>query len=197
MAFGGTVSRRLTFNFDALKFANAAAYLAQHCADLTRMKVSKLLFFADKTHLLWYGRPVLGDRYIKMEFGPVPSFAYNLMKRDDRAAVEDQEVFDRYLSVDGNDIKAKMPPDLNHLSETDLEALDFVLEHYGHLTPAQLSRISHNEPAWREAGMNDEMDYRLLLVDDPAMAEIVQSDQQLRDALEQVKYEELLASLRP
>ena len=187
---------RITFSFDALKFANAAAYLAGRCSDLTRMKLSKLLFFADKAHLLWYGRPVIGDRYIKMEFGPVPSSAYNLMKRDDRATAEDQEVFDRFLLVDGNDIKAKMPPDLNYLSETDVEALDYVLNQYGHLTPAQLSKLSHNEPAWREAGMNGDMDYRLLLVEDEAMAQMVQADQQLRDALEQVGVEELLASLR-
>jgi hypothetical protein len=56
-----------------------------------------------------------------MEFGPVPSSAYNLIKRDDRAAAEDQE--------------------------TGIEALDFVLKPYGCLTPAQLSKISHNEPA--------------------------------------------------
>ena len=131
-----------------------------------------------------------------MEFGPVPSSAYNLMKRDDRATAEDQEVFDRFLLVDGNDIKAKMPPDLNYLSETDVEALDYALHQYGHLTPAQLSKLSHNEPAWREAGMNSDMDYRLLLVEDEAMAQMVQADQQLRDALEQVDVEELLASLR-
>lgn len=190
------MSRRITFSFDALKFANATAYLAGRCADLTRMKLSKLLFFADKAHLLWYGRPVIGDRYIKMEYGPVPSSAYNLIKRDDRATAEDQEVFDHFLLVDGNDIKAKLPPDLNHLSETDVEALDFVLEKYGHLTPAQLSKLSHNDPAWREADMNGDMDYRLLLVEDETMSQMVEADQELRDALEQVEVEELLASLR-
>ena len=190
------MSRRITFIFDALKFANATAYLAGRCADLTKMKLSKLLFFADKAHLLWYGRPVIGDRYIKMEYGPVPSSAYNLIKRDDRATAEDQEVFDHFLLVDGNDIKAKLPPDLNYLSETDVEALDFVLDKYGHLTPAQLSKLSHNDPAWREADMNGDIDYRLLLVEDETMSQMVEADQELRDALEQVEVEELLASLR-
>jgi uncharacterized phage-associated protein len=86
-------------SFDPLKFANAAAYLAGRCSDLTKMKVSKLLFFADKAHLLCYGRTVIGDRYIKMEFGPIPFSAYNLMKRDDRATAEDQEVFDVVSSL--------------------------------------------------------------------------------------------------
>jgi hypothetical protein len=65
-----------------------------------------------------------------MEFGPVPSSAYNLIKRDDTAASEDQEVFDRYLSVEGNDIRAKLPPDMNQLSETDIKALDFARHSY-------------------------------------------------------------------
>jgi len=63
------------------------------------MKLSKLLYFVDKEHLLSYGRTVIGDRYIKMEFGPVPSSGYNLMKHDDRVSAEDQTLFDHHLNV--------------------------------------------------------------------------------------------------
>ena len=40
---------------------------------------SKLLYFADKSHLLGHGAPILGDVYWCMDYGPVPSFALNEM----------------------------------------------------------------------------------------------------------------------
>lgn len=189
------MSRQISFSFDVQKFVNAAAYLAQHCNDFTRMKLAKLLYFADKEHLRAYGRPVIGDRYIKMEWGPVPSKAYDLIKHDERIDVEAQGLFDRYFDVAGNDVKAKLPPNLAYLSESDREILDDVLAKYGHLTPIQLSKLSHREPAWEKAAMNSLMDYRLFLAGDDEMGSLVQEDQELKDALEEVEMEEFLESI--
>jgi uncharacterized phage-associated protein len=191
------MSTRMKFKFDRQKFANAASYLAERCPDgLTKMKLANLLYFADKEHLLEYGRPITGDRYIKMEFGPVPSEAYNLMKRDERASVEDQELFDRYLEVSENNVSAKRPPNLDFLSETNREVLDNVAVKYGQLAPGALSRLSHREPAWRQAEMNREMDYRLMFgPGSEAIRSLVEEDQQLQAALEEVELGEFLASL--
>lgn len=193
------MSRKLNFAFDVQKFVNASAYLVERCPETTRMKLAKLLFFADKEHLLTYGRPVIGDRYVKMEYGPVPSAGYNLIKRDERAAVEDQSIFDRHLTVHGNDVTLKAPADLRHLSETDIEVLNEVVAKYGHLTPAQLSTLSHREPAWMQAEMNAELDYRLLFAnrnDAENVELLVQEDQELRDALSELEFEEFFESLR-
>lgn len=189
------MSRQISFAFDVQKFVNAAAYLAAHCKDLTKMKLAKLLYFADKEHLVTYGRPVIGDRYIKMEYGPVPSMAYDLIKHDERVDVEAQALFDRYFEVAGNDIKAKTAPNFEYLSASDCEALDSVIAKYGHLTPIQLSKLSHREPAWEKANMNASMDYRLLLVGHEEMGNLVQEDQELKDALEEIEMEDFLAAL--
>jgi uncharacterized phage-associated protein len=193
---GGGVSRQITFSFDVQKFVNAAAYLAVRCSDFTRMKLAKLLYFADKEHLRMYGRPIIGDRYIKMEYGPVPSMAYDLIKHDERVDVETQGLFDRHFEVSGNDIRAKIPPNLEYLSASDREALDDVLTKYGDLTPLQLSKLSHREPAWDKAMMNSLMDYRLFLVGNEEIGNLVQEDQELKDALGQVEMDAFLESLR-
>ena len=39
-----------------------------------------VLLFADKKHLERYGRFITGDTYSAMENGPVPSFAYDVVK---------------------------------------------------------------------------------------------------------------------
>lgn len=66
------MTRRLNFNFEVDKFVHAAAFLTESCPGVTKMKLAKLLYFADKKHLVEYGRPVTGDRYTKMELGPAP-----------------------------------------------------------------------------------------------------------------------------
>jgi uncharacterized phage-associated protein len=192
------VALALSFRFAPYKFVSAVTYLANRCGETTKMKIAKLLYFADKEHLLDYGRPVIGDKYIKMEWGPVPSKGYNLMKHDDRASVDDQSLFDEYIEVSGKLLTAKQAADERHLSDSDKEALDSVIAKYGHLTPKQLSDLSHREVAWKGAQMNGEMDYRLFFTsqEDQGIAEILQEDQKLKNELEQMEIEELLVSFR-
>ncbi len=64
----------IRFRFQLPKVINALAYFASHgIRDLTKLKAAKLLYYVDKYHLLKYGRPVIGDHYVCMDFGPVPS----------------------------------------------------------------------------------------------------------------------------
>ena len=192
------MSRRITFDFDVQRFVHATAYLVERCSEATKMKLAKLLYFTDKGHLLAYGRPVTGDRYVKMEFGPVPSCGYNLMKHDDRSSAEDQALFDKHLTLESNDLILRTPADLRYLSATDREVLDDVLAKYGRFSPALLSKLSHREPAWQSAEMNREMDYRLFFAGSAAhdVQQLVEDDQELKDALVDIEVEELLGSLR-
>src|ERR1700723_3107507 len=70
----------LTFEFSLDKLVQAIAYFSKSgIPDLTKLKIAKLLYFADKVHLLEHGRPIIGDVYWCMDYGPVPSFALNEM----------------------------------------------------------------------------------------------------------------------
>jgi len=187
------MSRRLAFDFDVERFVAATSFLVEKCPEVTKIKLFKLLYFADKRHLLTYGRPIIGDRYIKMDHGPVPSKGYNLVKRDERANAEDQELFDAYVTVQGNDLKTVNPPNLAYLSETEIEVLDEVVREYGLLTAGQLSKLSHRDPAWMNAELNSDMDLRWIFVggseNERLMERLAQEDQELRDELIEAGFE--------
>src|SRR5262245_14308697 len=69
----------VAFTFDFEKARAALLYLAQKdLPEFDKGKACKLLFLADKLHLVRYGRPVTGDRYWALEHGPVPTRVLSL-----------------------------------------------------------------------------------------------------------------------
>ena len=63
------------FEFDYEKMFEALVYLASHPDEVTALdkyKAGKLLFLADKYHLVQFGRPIVGDQYRALEYGPIP-----------------------------------------------------------------------------------------------------------------------------
>lgn len=152
----------MRFEFNVDKFAAAMGYLADdgRIQDLTKLKAAKLLFFADKTHLLRYGRPILGDRYVSMDHGPVPSAALDLMNRliapdeiEDpvRDQLREKLGVHKGLFAKNHPFRAKVHGDAiyAHLSETEREVLDETIGTYGHRPVGELIELTHQEHAWK------------------------------------------------
>ncbi len=154
----------IKFEFSLEKLIHAIAFFWQKGVhDLTKLKVAKMLYFADKKHLLEFGKPILGDVYFCMEFGPVPSFALNEMN----------EAISRSEVVSGSDsdynkmnqmlhvrkplfgkypyFEARHPFDSSVFSESELAVLNDVVTQYGSRSAIQLADLTHEEPTWRIA----------------------------------------------
>ena len=67
-----------SFNKDVA--LQAMLYVLSKLGTADMHKVSKILYFADRSHLSKYARSITGDDYIKMSYGPVPSNVYDIMK---------------------------------------------------------------------------------------------------------------------
>lgn len=130
----------------------------------------KTLFYADKDHLQTYGRPIFGDSYIKMSFGPVGSVAYDLLKRDDFLPSEVFQAVSGALTVRraGNipQVRANRPPALDVFSGTDIECLERALARCEEMGFGGRCDATHQERAWIEAAMHGEMDYARIIDDD-------------------------------
>jgi uncharacterized phage-associated protein len=198
------MSRPIRFEFSLEKLVDALAYFAEvgKIRDLTKLKAAKLLFFADKMHLLRYGRPILGDRYVSMDHGPVPSQSLNVMNRviapDEIEDPVRQRVLER-LHV--HSLFTRHPQfrpkghtaEFSHLSDSDREVLDQVIATYGAKPVGELIELTHREHAWRVSdvdrlpGSNAPMPYRTFFEgehatgDATAMRELVEGEQEDRD----------------
>jgi uncharacterized phage-associated protein len=151
----------MTLRFKPEKLVHALAFFSDAgVADLTKLKAAKLLYFADKKHLLNFGRPILGDVYFCLTYGPAPSFALNEMgDAIEKTEVEDvdQNLFRQYLDVNrpySNSypvFKAKQKFDPEVFSDSELEVLDYVAQNYGGRTARQLVDLTHEELTWKIA----------------------------------------------
>jgi uncharacterized phage-associated protein len=159
----------LTFEFNLEKLIQAIAYFSNSgIQDLTKLKVAKLLYFADKHNLLEFGLPIIGDVYFCLDYGPVPSFSLNEMN----AAISGSEIpiggedsdarrFSRALSVKKGFFRNY--PKFEHkpegykpeiFSDNEKSSLRYTAHMYGGKSAQQLVELTHQEPTWRIANQD-------------------------------------------
>lgn len=159
------------FNFKWEKAIQAIDFIAQHQPGITQYYVGKIIFFADREHLLDYGRPISGDRYVAMEHGPVPSAVRDLLKSDSGYPDEMIVLLHSRIGIetDGNKqhIYSKGNNEFPNLSGSDKEYLTDAIVKYGDMSFSQLKDLSHEDPAyeaaWKKFGAANEMDIDLWL----------------------------------
>ncbi|MBE1427077.1 putative phage-associated protein [Desulfomicrobium macestii] len=170
---------KIRYRANPRKLLEALVLIAENCPDSYYHFILKTLFYADKFHLQKYRRPVTGDVYVKMSYGPVPSLAYDMLKQnenlpaqvlDEVQAALDVHKFGRYPAV-----SAKRLPNLNLFSGTDIECLKEALSSCSPMGFEALTNLTHRERAWEEAEMNQEMNFELFIDEDlPNREELIE-----------------------
>ena len=67
------------FNLNKEKAANSLLFVVEKLEKADAHKIYKYFILHIKKHLLKFGRPIFGDTYLKMQYGPVPSFVKNIV----------------------------------------------------------------------------------------------------------------------
>ncbi|MGH2509597.1 MAG: Panacea domain-containing protein [Ktedonobacteraceae bacterium] len=145
----------ISFHFEPQKFASAVGYIAERVPNVTKKQICKLLFFADKAHLLRFGRTITGDTYYALEQGPVPTKGLDAI--NSRGNQEFMEAVRTVGHLAGWEFRLDAPPDLKALSRSDIAVLDEVIKRFGQFPAWKLEKISHREQAWIKATQNGPM----------------------------------------
>jgi uncharacterized phage-associated protein len=139
--------------FDLKKATQALDYLAlKEGGKINKMKAIKLIWLADRHHLRNYGRPIINDTYVAMEYGPVGSSTKDLAEQSDFLSSAEKKYVDKYIQpANGKvDIKSVSVVDQDVFSKSDLETLDLIYSKYGKRSQFQLARFSHLYPEWNK-----------------------------------------------
>lgn len=151
------------------KVIEAIDFIASRKPGVTQYYIGKIFFFADREHLLDFGRPITGDRYVAMEHGPVPSAIRDILKADSDSPDELLGALHDRVAIEHDANKqmvySKGLDDFRELSGSDKEYLAHAIDKYGAMSFGELKRVSHEDPAyadaWEKAGNNNEMNIEL------------------------------------
>lgn len=140
----------LRSDFNAKKAVEVILFLANALPEPTFHNITHLLYFADKVSLKNYGRFICGDDYYAMQHGPAPSSTYSFLK-----LAKDTEVLG--LKVRGYRVIPLREPNLDELSESDIECLEGAVRSHRDRSFDQIKAESHDEAyrsAWSNRGLS-------------------------------------------
>lgn len=162
----------IEFRVNYKKLIHAILYVINKMdGSINKYHLMKIMFVADKYHMNKYMRPVTGDKYIKMDYGTVPSTILNIVNGD---------YLDYYLNEVGmetspfklqkeddrkHSITSSLQEDKDYLSTSDIEALDKGVEEYGRLSFNEVRDKNHKEKCWQETPLNTQIPYESMLED--------------------------------
>lgn len=139
---------------------------------LGKVKLMKLFYYLDFTHVKTYGSPVTFDTYINLEHGPIPTIIKNLVDtvEDD---IDSSELIDTIRIEKSNDrgihrviaTRSFAENDKKYFSEIELETLEKVCARFGNKTARFIENSSHKEAPWRKTNLADEIPYTLATED--------------------------------
>jgi hypothetical protein len=159
--------RALQYDASAAKALEVILWLASKSQDLDVYHLVKACFFADKYHLITYGRPVTGDTYRAAQHGPVGEVINGLLAGDmfyTLEALGNGGPLPFTLDKHWFFVRAERDPNLDKLSDSDIEALQHGLEEVQGKSIGELRKKTHADPAYRKANRGI-MDYRDFIPD--------------------------------
>ncbi len=167
----------MPFAFSHRKATQALNFMARQAGgSIHKLKALKLIYFADRYHLRRHGRPVIGDEYIAMEYGPVPSGTKDIAELCDFLGKEEKEYAKMFIRPnEHHSYSSEREVEEKVFSQSDREALAWAWQKFGRIPRFELARMTHEYPEWKrhEAALKAKlvsrapMNYRDFLDDPP------------------------------
>ena len=137
-----TIEFDSTDEFDRTKAIEAILFLASRLSNPGKYIICKRLYLADKCSLEKYGRFIFGETYCAMERGATPSNAYDLLKDAAESDIDG-------IKVQGNRVIPSRKPNLDYLSESDIECLEEAIK-----TPGWRIKQDTHDAAYQKSWNN-------------------------------------------
>lgn len=154
----------MKYKFRKDESVQAILYILHKLNGSTDMhKVYKILYFADQLHLSRYARCITGDFYVAMKYGPVPSIICDIFKAVRGDSYFNGDEFKPFFIFQNKYmIKSLNAPDMDYLSESDVECLNWAIEHCKDKSFDELTSMSHGI-AYSSTSPHREMSYKDIL----------------------------------
>jgi hypothetical protein len=158
----------IRFRFNAEKAYQAILWMLGESATLDLHTILKACYFADKSHLNEFGRPVFGATYRAMKYGPVPLEIYEMLKSEPIWLCEaERDEFPWQVRGRGRiELSGdRHAPNRVALSQSDMDHLRAAFDRARSMTFNERTRETHGRD-WQRAYLGL-MDYADMIEDGP------------------------------
>ena len=140
----------IQFRFHPEKAVEAAAVLLKlHGRPMKYLGLLKMLYIADRIALKRMEQPITGDHYVSMDYGPVLSGVYDLIKGKpiDNAL----PLWSKFISPRNEHLVSLLnDPGNADLCEEEEKIIQQVYQNFGHLDPFLVAEWTHDLPEWQD-----------------------------------------------
>lgn len=158
----GIEKMALKFKINKEKALESIVLIASEWENVKSLSLSKCLFFAEKDHMNKYGRPIIGDTYLAMLYGPHSSTVRDYITEDYLLSDHAEEIAaaikvtrtKKYIKI-----QAKRAPRMEVFSNSDLECIRAAIKKCEHTDFDTLIKWTCKEKAWLNAPLNEPMNY--------------------------------------
>lgn len=140
--------------FDYEKATQALNYLANlEGGKINKMKALKLIWLSERLHLRKYGRLILNDEYLAMEYGPVASSTKDIAQLNQGFLSNSEYAYaSQYFKSDNEklEIRSIKKPDTDVFSDSEIGIFDLIYKNFGKISQFRLAEFSHIYPEWEK-----------------------------------------------
>lgn len=138
---------------DIMTIKAVLLYIINH-SDTDRCDVYRIVktaYYAQQMHFAEWAMPIFKDDIAALPFGPVPSSIYNILKLargDDKVRNFMESGLDAVaaaIAFEDEYYSAKESPDMDFLSESDIECLDKAIEKVASMTFEEICADTHGD----------------------------------------------------
>ncbi len=141
-----------------LKIRAAVLYILNAFPDgLDYIKIFKILYFAQRQHLVLYGRTIIDDTFQARQKGPVSGFVRKGLKLIENSGTGINVRKGNQCQI----ITSSESADTDELSISEIKCLDKYINDFKSMKSEDVSRISHDDKAWQNAFDRSKIDPQL------------------------------------
>lgn len=132
----------------------ALCYLLSKLQKADKIHLVKLMYLADKYHLMNYGRTITNDEFKAFENGPAGSRTMDVLDFDPFVLGKDiglaKKLFQRGEGHEYLPGEKCLTHENEMLSESDIEALDFAVANFGKMNKWEVVDYTHTLQEWKQ-----------------------------------------------
>lgn len=147
------------------KYRETILFFLEHVPreTLGKLKLMKLLYFADFDHYEQHKKPLLGEVYLRWDNGPMPRMAEKVLKK-----MEEQNVITIAKEVlpepyHNREVYRQLRPySPKTFTPEEVETLHHVAAKWKHHTGTEIRNATHGDPPWIATPKDAVIDYNLV-----------------------------------